>query len=324
MERLALSASMLAAVILPGLCDNTLAQEYPTKTIRVIVPYVPGGGTDIAARVIGHKLTERWGQQIVVENRGGAGGNIGTELASRAAPDGYTYLINSAGPMVINPSLFAKLPFDPVKDFAPVALLAPTYYLLITHPSVPTKSVRELIALAKQRPDRLVLASPGIGTPPDLTGEMFKNLADIKAVSVLYKGTGQALAEVVAGQASFMFCDVIAAISFVKSGRVKPLAVATPKRIGQFPEVPTLAEAGVPWDALGWTALFLPAGAPAPIIRKLSSEVRSILKLPDVQERLGNDGSDFGENTPEYLAAYVKSETAKWAKVVKVSGRRVE
>ena len=322
-QRLVFSALTLGTLALLFACAATRAQEYPIKTIRAIVPWGPGGGTDIAARVVGQKLTERWGQQVIVDNRGGAFGNIGTELASRAAPDGYTLLIHSIS-MVINPSLFTKLPYDPVKDFAPVAIIAPTYILMITHPSVPANSVRDFIRLAKQRPDTLVLASTGIGTASDLSGEMFKNLAGIKAVTVPYKGTGQALAEVIAGQASFSFMDMIAVSSFVKSGRVRVLAVVTPKRIPQFPEVPTLVESGVSWDALGWTGLYVPARTPKPIIDKLNSEVRNILRLSDVQEKLASDGNDFGANTPEYFAAFIKSEIAKWANAVKISGRRVE
>ena len=301
-----------------------LAQEYPTKPIRVVVPLAPGGGTDIAARVTGQKLTERWGQQVIVDNRPGAGGNIGAEIVARAAPDGYTLLVSSPSAVVINPWVFSKLPYDPVKDLTPVVMLAPTYYVLITHPSVPAKSVRDLIDLARKNPGKLVLASGGLSAPSDLMGEMFKNLAKIDAVTVQYKGGGQAIADLIGGQASMMFADMIAAAPYVSSGRVRLLAVATAKRMPQLPEAPTLIESGIAYDAIGWSGMFAPARTPAAVVNKLNTELRSILKLPDVQARLASDGSAFGANTPESLAAFIKSELAKYATAVKVSGRRLD
>jgi tripartite-type tricarboxylate transporter receptor subunit TctC len=221
---------------------TALSQEYPTKPIRIVVPLAPGGGTDIAARVTAQKLTERWGQQVIVENRPGAGGNIGAELVTRAAPDGYTLLVTSPGPVVVNPWLFSKLPYDPSKDLVPVVMLAPTYYVLITHPSVPAKSARELIDTAQKQPGKLVLASGGAGAPSDIMGEMFKNLAKIDAVTVQYKGGGQAIADVIGGQASMMFADMIAATPYVASGRVRLLALATAKTRPEVSDVPTQIE----------------------------------------------------------------------------------
>jgi tripartite-type tricarboxylate transporter receptor subunit TctC len=301
-----------------------LAQEYPTKPIRMIVPLVAGGGTDIAARVTGQKLTERWGQQVIVDNRPGGGGNIGTEIVARAAPDGYTVLVTNPGPIVVNPWLFAKLPYDPAKDFVPVAMLAPTYYVLITHPSVPGNSVRDLIQAAQKQPGKLVLASGGIGAPSDLLGEMFKSLAKIDAVTVQYKGGGQAIADVIAGQASMAFADMIAAMPFVSAGRVKLLAVITAKRMAKLPGTPTLTESGVPYDTIGWSGLFVPARTPGAVVTKLNAELLGILKLPDVQERLASDGSDFGANTPQSLAPFIRAELAKYQTAVKVSGRRLD
>jgi tripartite-type tricarboxylate transporter receptor subunit TctC len=316
-------SSILATLALLSISALAAAQDYPSKPIRVIVPLAPGGGTDLAARVTAQKLTERWGQQIIVDNRPGAGGNIGTELVARAAPDGYTLLVTNPAPIVVNPWLFAKLPYEP-KDLTPVVMLAPTYYVLITHPSVPARSVRELIGVAQRQPGKLVLASGGLGAPSDLMGEMFKSLAKIDAVTVQYKGGGQAIADVIAGQASMMFADMIAAMPYVNAGRVRLVAVATARRMPKLPQVPTLVEAGVPYDAIGWSGMFAPARTPARVIDKLNGELRGILKLQDVKEKLASDGSDFGANTPESLAAFVKSELAKYQNAVKVSGRRLD
>jgi tripartite-type tricarboxylate transporter receptor subunit TctC len=319
-----LSRPIFSALALFSISATSLAQDYPTKPIRMIVPLVAGGGTDIAARVTGQKLTERWGQQVIVDNRPGAGGNIGTEIVTHGAPDGYTLLVTSPGPIVVNPWLFSKLPFDPAKDLVPVVMLAPTYYVLITNPAVPANSVRELIQLAQKQPGKLVLASGGVGAPSDLMGEMFKNLAKIEAVTVQYKGGGQAIADVIGGQASMVFADMIAAMPYVTAGRVKLLAAATAKRMPKLPDVPTLVESGVPYDAIGWSGMFAPARTPGTVVTRLNTELRSVLKLPDVQEKLASDGSDFGANTPQSLAAFIKSELAKYATAVKVSGRRLD
>jgi tripartite-type tricarboxylate transporter receptor subunit TctC len=300
------------------------AQDYPTKPIRMVVPLAPGGGTDIAARVTGQKLSERWGQQVIVDNRAGGASNIGTEIVVHAAPDGYTLLVTNPAPIVVNQWLFSKLPFDAGKDLVPVTMIAPTYYVLIAHPSVAANSVREVIELARKTPGKLVLASGGIGAPSSLMGDMFKNLAKIDMVSVQYKGGGQAIADVIGGQASMMFADMIAAMPFVSAGRAKLLAVGTAKRIAKLQDVPTLVESGVAYDAIGWSGVFAPARTPAAIVNKLGAELRSILKLPDVQEKLASDGTDFGANTPQSLAAFIKSETEKYRIAVKVSGSKVE
>jgi tripartite-type tricarboxylate transporter receptor subunit TctC len=323
MKRFELWCALMGFSLL-ALGMSALAQDYPTRPIRVIVPLAPGGGTDIAARVTGQKLTERWGQQLIVENRPGAGGNIGAELVSRAAPDGYTLLVTSPGPVVVNPWLFSKLPYDPAKDFVAVVMLAPTYYVLMTHPSVPANSVKELVQLAKQQPGKLVLASGGVGAPSDLMGEMFKNLAKIDAVTVQYKGGGQAIADVIGGQASMVFADMIAALPHVSTGRGKLLAVATAKRLAKLPKVPTLIESGVNYEAIGWSGMFAPSRTPPAVVNKLSAEYRNILKLPDVQEKLASDGSAFGGNTPESLAQFIRSESDKYRNAVKITGRHLE
>lgn len=300
-------------------------QNYPNRPIRLIAPYPPGGGVDIASRVVGQKLTERWGQQVIVDNRSGANGNIGTEIVARAAPDGYTLLMGAAGPITMNMWLYQKLPFDPVKDFALVARVAPTYYLLVVHPSIAAKSVKDLVALAKANPGKLTFASPGIGGPPHLAGELLKNLTGVDMVHVPYKGAGPALADVVSGQVSFMFVDMIAALPHAKTGRLRALAISTARRNARVPEVPTVAESGAPgFEVLGWSGLLAPAGTPRTIVGKLNAEVVKLLQLPDVQERLAADGAEFGTNTPEEFSVFVRSEIAKWEKVIKASGARAD
>jgi tripartite-type tricarboxylate transporter receptor subunit TctC len=323
MQCLSIPSALIAAALL-SIATVSHAQDFPIKPIRMVVPLAPGGGTDIAARVTGQKLAERWGQQVIVDNRAGAGSNIGTEIVVHSAPDGYTLLVTNPAPIVVNQWLFSKLPFDPAKDLVAVTMVAPTYYVLMAHPAVPANSVRELIELARKTPGKLVLASGGIGAPSSLMGEMFKNLAKIDMVSVQYKGGGQAIADVIGGQASMMFADMIAAMPFVSAGRAKVLAVGTVKRIPKLPDVPTLIESGVAYDAIGWSGVFAPARTPAAIVNKLGAELRSILKLPDVQEKLASDGNDFGANTPQSLAAFIKSETEKYRIAVKISGSKLE
>lgn len=313
----------LAAASLAFTAINAAAQDYPSKSVRIIVPLSPGGGTDIAARVTAQKLTERWSQQFVVENRPGGAAVIGADAVARAAPDGYTLLVSSPGAVVVNPWLFRKLPYDP-KDFVPVAMLAPTYYVLIVHPSVPAKSVNELIQVARKHPGSLVLASGGIAAPSDLIGEMFKSLAKIDAITVQYKGGGHAIADLIGGQASIMFADLIAAMPYVAPRRVKLLAAVTAQRMPQLPETPTLRESGIPYDAIGWSGMFAPARTPAAVVAKLNGELRNILKLPDIQSRLASDGTAFGPNTPESLQAFIRSELGKYETAVKVSGRRLD
>ena len=323
MPRLSIS-STLTVLALAFIATAPFAQDYPTKPIRMVVPLVPGGGTDIAARITGQKLNERWGQQVIVDNRAGGASNIGTEIVVHAVPDGYTLLVTNPAPIVVNQWLFSKLPFDPAKDLVPVTMIAPTFYLLIANPSVPANSVRELIDYARKSPGKLVLASCGIGAPSSLMGEMFKNLAKFDATSVNYKGGGQAIADVVGGQASMMFADMIAAMPFVTAGRAKLLAVGTAKRMPKLPDVPTLIESGVAYEGISWSGVFVPARTPPAVVNKLGAELRSILKLPDVQEKLASDGNDFGANTPQSLLAFIKNETEKYRVAVKVSGAKLD
>jgi tripartite-type tricarboxylate transporter receptor subunit TctC len=317
--------TILSLVVLFVSGAPSQAADYPSKPIRAIVPFAPGGGVDIAARSVGQKLSERWKQQVIIDNRSGANGNIGAEIASHAPADGYTLLLGSTGPMAINPSLYAKLPFDPVKDFSPVVMVAPTYYVLVTHPSVPANSLADIVRVAKTGTYRLTLASAGIGSPGHLSGEMLKMMAGIDFVHVPYKGTGPALADVVGGHASMIFTDLIAGLSYIQAGRLKAIAVATPRRLPKLATTPTLSESGVPgYDAMAWTGMFVPAGTSKAIVDKLNSEVRDILRIPEVQERIAAAGNDFGSNTPQYVATYLNSEIAKWAKVIKASGATAE
>ena len=318
---------LIAVVLMPVAVPPApaLAQSYPSRPIRAVVPYAPGGGTDVAARPVAIRLSERLGQQIVVDNRAGANGNIGTEIAARAQPDGYTLLFGSTGPQAINPSLYAKLPFDVVKDFAPVAMISQAIYLLVANPGLPAAKVSEFIQIAKSGNHKLVQASSGIGSPAHLAGEMLKIMTQANFVHVPYKGGGPAAAAVIAGEASFMFIEITVGTPFINAGRLKLIATATPKRVGKLPNTPTMAESGLKgFDVTGWTALFAPAGTPRPIIDRLKSEVRSVLKLTDIQERLALDGSEFGDNSPQYLANLLNAEIAKYAKLVKVSGARAE
>jgi tripartite-type tricarboxylate transporter receptor subunit TctC len=318
---------MLAAVPAAlGLAGGVAqAQDYPNKPIRMIVAFPPGGGSDITARIVAQKLTERWKQQVIVDNRSGANGNIGTEIASRAPPDGYTLLMGSAGPNTMNVWLYRKLPFDPVQDFVPVVRVALTYYLLAVNPSVHAESVKDLIALAKANPGKLAFASAGIGGPPHLAAELLKSLSGADMVHVPYKGAGPAMSDLMGGQVTFMFVDMIAASPFVKAGKLRALAISSARRNSRLPEVPTVAESGTPgFEVVGWAGFFVPAKTPRAIIDKLNAETVSILKLADVQERLAMDGNEFGKNTPEEFDAFVKAEIAKWGKVVKASGARAD
>jgi tripartite-type tricarboxylate transporter receptor subunit TctC len=298
---------------------------YPDRPIRMLVTYPPGGGVDLAARVIGQKITDALGQQVIVDNRGGAGGNIAMEMAARAQPDGYTLVMTAAGPTAINVSLYKKIPFDPIKDFVPVALVATTVYALVVHPSVEAKSVKELIALAKASPGKLTFASAGIGAPPHMAGELLKGMAGIDIIHVPFKGTGPALAALMGGQVTMMFSDALAAVPQIKAGKLRGLAVSSAKRFSLVPELPTIAESGVPqFSAVGWTGLLAPAGVPMSSVNKLNTVVVKALPTPDVSIKLAGNGSEFGQNTSEMFSKFIKEEISKWGKVIKASGATAE
>ena len=300
------------------------AQSYPNKTIRYIVPYTPGGAADILARAIGAKLSETWGQSVVVENRPGGGTNVGTEVAARAAPDGYTLFMPTIA-NAINPTLYGKLSYDPVKDFAYVTNIAKVAGIVVVHPSVPVKSARELVALAKAHPDQLRHGSTGMGSPHHLAGELFKTMAGVKMIHVPYKGASPALVDVVAGHIEVYFGAMVSTLPHVKSGRLRPLAVTSLKRASVVPALPTLDEQGLKGFETGsWFGMAAPAGTPRDIIAKLHGETVRIIKLPEVTERIASEGADFIGSTPEEMTAFVQSEIVKWGKVVKLSGAKVD
>ncbi len=296
------------------------ADAWPARPIRMIVAYPPGGGTDQVGRVMAEQLAQSLGQNVVIDNRGGATGNIGTELAARAIPDGYTLLMCNVAPNAVNVSLFKKLGFDPVKDFSPVSLVAVTPNILVAHPSMPVKTVADLVALAKAKPGALNFPSAGVGSSSHLAGEMLKSMAGIDMVHVPYKGGGPALIATISGQVQIMFATMPAAMPHVKSGKVRPVAVTTAKRSQAMPELPTIAESGVKgYEASTWYGLLAPARTPKPVIDRLHAETVKILAGP-VRQRLEAQGFEPDGGTPAAFAAYIKSEITKWAKVIKQAG----
>jgi tripartite-type tricarboxylate transporter receptor subunit TctC len=296
------------------------ADGYPSRPIRMIVAYPPGGGTDQVGRVMADQLSQTLGQNVVVDNRGGATGNIGTELAARAVPDGYTLLMGNVAPNAVNVSLFKKLGFDPVRDFAPVSLVAVTPNILVTNPSIPVKTVKELIAYAKAKPGALNFPSAGVGSSSHLAGEMLKSMTGISMVHIPFKGGGPALVAVIAGEVQIMFATMPAAMPHVKSGKVKPVAVTTAKRSQAMPDLPTIAESGVKgYEASTWYGLLAPARTPQAIVTRLHGDTVKILAGP-TRQRLEVQGFEPEGGTPAEFTAYIKSEIIKWAKVIKDAG----
>ncbi|MDO8551985.1 MAG: tripartite tricarboxylate transporter substrate binding protein [bacterium] len=310
-----------AALIAVSAALTATAAEYPTKPIRLIVGFAPGGGTDTTARAMSQKLTDALGQQVVVDNRPGAAGNIAAEIVSKATPDGYTLLMGTIAALAINPSLYSKLPFDPLKDFAPITQAVDSTNILSLHPSVPAGSVKELIALAKTKP--LNYGSSGVGGTGHLAGELFNTMAGVKMTHVPYKGGGPAMIDLVGGQVQLVFATAASAVPQIKGGRIKGIAVTPAKRSALMPNLPTISEAGLPgFDANNWYGVLAPAKTPRPIINRLNSEITKVLAMPDVKNFLFNQGLDPAPCTPEKFGDYIKSETAKWAKVVKASGAK--
>lgn len=292
---------------------------YPDKPIKLIVPYTPGGVTDALARVMAKSLGERLGQQVLVDNRGGGGANIGADAVARSPADGYTLLMGSAATHAINSSLYKSLTYDHIKDFAPIILVAQVPNILVVNPSVPVESVKELIAYAKAHPDKLNFGSSGAGGTIHLSGELFKSMADVNMVHVPYKGSAPAVTNLIGGQIQVMFDSSV--VPHIKSGRLRPLAVTSAKRSSALPEVPTMAEAGLPgYEATAWFGILAPAGTPQSIIDKLNTELVAALRDPATQAWMTAQGFEALGGTPEQFAAHIKAETAKWAKVVKESG----
>jgi tripartite-type tricarboxylate transporter receptor subunit TctC len=322
MHRFALSAGALAALFAAG--TGWAQQAYPAKPIRLIVAFAPGGIADFSARSVSQKLSESLGVPVIVENRPGAGGITGAEVVAKSPPDGYTLLVTSIS-HTINPSIRKNLPFDAVRDFAPVTLITDAPNFLVVHPSLPVKSVKGLIALARARPGEITYASSGAGTSTHLSGELFRSLARIDVVHVPYKGGGPAVIELVGGHVQMMFSTLPSVLQQVRSGRLRGLAVTGARRFPAAQEFPTMIEAGVAgFEVSGWSGLFAPAGAPREAVSRLAAEIGRILRAPELKERFFVQGAEPVGNTPEAFAAFVRSEIAKWKKVVEASGMRAE
>lgn len=317
-------AATLLAVALGAWSAAPFAQDFPVKAIRFVVPFGAGSATDALARLIGAELTKMWGQQVIVENRPGAGSVVGTAVVAKAPADGYTLLMVSAS-HAINATLYSKLPFDPVKDFAGVTPVANIPNILIVHPSVPARSVKELIALAKSRPGVLNYTSAGIGSASHLNGELFRSVAGIKIVHVPFKGFAEAITEIIAGRLEMTFAPAILAFPHIKAGKVRPLAVGSSKRSGAFPELPTVAEAALPdckFD--GWFGVLVAAGTPRPVVDKLNSGIVQVLKMPAIAKQMSSQGADPVHMRADEFDAYIRSEVAKLGKIVRESGAKAE
>ena len=309
----------------PCLVPLVHAQNYPARPLRLIVPTAPGGGTDFTGRLVAAKLSETMGQQVVVENRGGGGGSVGADNAAKATPDGYTLLLGSIATHAVNPALYKKLPYDHLKDFAPVSLIGTVPNALVVHPSVPVKSMQEFITYAKANPGKINYGSSGVGSPPHLSMELLRSMTGINLVHVPYKGAGPALADLLGGQVQAMCTSLAGLINFVKSGRVRALGVTTAKRNPQLPDVPTIVESGVPgYEVTIWYAVFAPVATPKAIVDKLNAEMVKALNSSEMKERMALQGMDPAPSTPAELTAFVKVETAKWAKAAKDSGATAE
>jgi tripartite-type tricarboxylate transporter receptor subunit TctC len=316
-------AILLIAAMVAGFAPPAAGQQYPVKPIRIIVPLAPGGPTDLLARIVGQKLTEAWGQQVLVDSRAGANGALGSELVAKSAPDGYTLLMGTSGTHGINASLYPKLPYDTINDFAPIARIGIAPYVLVAHPSLPVRSAKELIQIAKTRPGQVTCAFGGSAS--QLAAELFKSTAQIDLLIVPYKGNAPAVAAVFSGQVSLVFGGIAQSAPQVKAGRLRALGTTGLRRSPAMPEVPTIADSGLPgFEVSTWYGLLAPAGTARPIVDRLNSEIVRILKMPDVRERLSTEAFESPADTPDQFAAVIKSEVVKWAKVVKQTGAHAE
>jgi len=318
MRRHALCVAALLAAASAG------AQDYPARPVRMVVPYAPGGPVDIVARITANKLSETLGQQFVVDNRAGAGGNIALEVVARSTPDGYTLLVGANGTNAINPSLYKNMPVDPGRDLAPISMVASSAMILVVHPSLPASNVKELIALARAKPGAVTYASSGSGSTAHLSGELFKSMARIDLLHVPYKGAAPALTDLVGGQVQSMITGVSSTLPYVKAGRLKALGVSSEKRQPLLPDVPSIAEQLPGYEVNTWYGVFAPAGAPRPLVDKLNRTLVQIFGTPDAQARLAAVGADAHTNAPDQFAQAIARERAKWAKIVKESGARAD
>ncbi|MEQ1775215.1 MAG: tripartite tricarboxylate transporter substrate binding protein [Burkholderiales bacterium] len=316
---------LLCGVALSAIGIHAVAQNFPTKPVRIVVPFPPGGTSDATARLIAQRLTERWKQNVVVDNRGGAGGNIAAEHVARSPADGYTLLMGTHGTQAINISLFAKLPYDPVRDFAPVTLAITVPNLFLAHPSLPVRSMKDLVALAKARPGEINFASAGYGTMPHMAGELFNLMAGVKMTPILYKGSGPAMSEVLGGLVPLMIESLLTSLPHVKSGKLRALAITSAQRNPAVMDISTVAETGFAgYEGITWVGLVVPAATPRDVVSLLNTEIARILQAPEMKERLAAMGATPGGGSPEQFAGYIRSETEKWAKVVKAAGLKAE
>jgi tripartite-type tricarboxylate transporter receptor subunit TctC len=318
------AAVLAATVAFTSAAGAQTAQSYPNKPIHIVVTFTSGGAPDILARLIGERLNAAWGQPVIVDNKPGAGGNIGADAVAKSAPDGYTIVVGTVGTHSINGALYSKMPYDMVKDFAPITLLASTPNMLVVHNDVPAKNLQEFIALGKKE-GKMTFASSGSGTSIHVSGELFKTMTGIDMTHVPYKGRASALPDLLGGRVTMMFDNMPSSLPLVREGKLRALGVTSTKRAAAAPEIPTIAESGLPgFDAVSWFALFAPAGTPKPIVDKLQTEVAKILKSPEASKRLTDIGLEPIGSTPEELAAYQRTEITKWAKVVKDSGAKAD
>jgi tripartite-type tricarboxylate transporter receptor subunit TctC len=321
----AAAALTVIACFAPFGATTARAQEYPGKPVRMVLSFPPGGGTDAIARPLAQRMTKSLGQPVIVDHRPGANGIVAMELVARSPADGHTLVLSNVGPIAMNPALYEKLPYDPLKSFAPVTLVATAQYVLLVHPSLPVKSLRDFLALAKKRPGAINYATTGVGSTPHLTGELLKNLAGIDLVSVQYKGGGPALIDLMSGQVSMYFASMPSALPHMKGGRVLALAVSGAKRASAAPELPTVAEAGVAgFDVDGWYGVMAPAGTEAARVNRIAAVIHEALQAPDLREQFKLQGIDVVYGTPDQFAAYIRREIAKWSKVVRASGIKPE
>ncbi|MBC7436361.1 MAG: tripartite tricarboxylate transporter substrate binding protein [Bdellovibrionales bacterium] len=323
-----IAASLAALCTLPGLALAQSAATWPAHAIRLVVPFTPGGSTDILARAIGQKLSEAWGQPVVIDNVPGAGGSIGADRVAKAAPDGYTLLMGHIGTLAVSPSIYPNLPYDPIKSFTPVAWVARVPNVLVVHPSVPAKNVRELIALARAQPGKLNYGSGGNGSAAHIATEYLKLQSQTFMVHVPYRGTAPAVTDLVAGQIQLMFTGAPAVMPFVKGGQLRALAVSSPRRLAAFPELPTVAESGLKelagFEADQWYGIVAPAGTPREIIARLNTQINASLNAPELKSRLQAEGAEATPNTPEVFGKLIATEIERWRPVVKAGKVRSE
>jgi tripartite-type tricarboxylate transporter receptor subunit TctC len=316
---------MVLSVLLAFPATAAAADSFPSKPAKIIVAFPPGAATDIVGRILAQKLADMWGQPVIVDNRAGASGTIGTDVVAKSPADGYTMLLGTLGNLSANPSLYRNLPFDMGRDFTPVSLVVMVNFVMVVHPSTPAKTVKELIALAKAQPGQLNYSSSGAGGLPHLAGELFKSMAGVDLVHISYKGSVPSFTDLLGGRITVTIDNLPLALPYIKSGRLRALAVVGPKRQPMLPDVPTMVEAGIPgYELTNWFGLMVPAGTPRDIVTRINTDVAKVLKMPDVRERLLGMAAEPVGSTPEQFSAFLKSETAKWAKVIKDGGITAE